>query len=240
MARDVQASLLPRPLPQLPGYELAAHWSSAREVAGDFYDVFMLPGEPGQGWGLVVADVSDKGAPAALFMAMTRSLIRSWATRGPAGLLSEVNRALCGHADTNMFVTAFYAALDVEAHGLAYANAGHNPPIVRRRNREMELLTRTGPLLGVFDEARIVEATVALGPGEMLVAYTDGVTEACSPQGEMYGLARLMSAVAASPDGAEAMLERIRADLAAFTAGEPQTDDITLLVLARLPMIGES
>ena len=131
MARFVQTSLLPRELPELPGLQLAADWRAAREIAGDFYDVFPLADGA---WGLVVADVSDKGAPAALYMAMTRSLIRAAAEgrNNPARVMEGVNRILLEQSTSNFFVTVFYAVLDPAARTLLCANAGHNPPIVRR------------------------------------------------------------------------------------------------------------
>lgn len=233
MARLVQASLLPTQLPEIPGYALAADWRAAREMAGDFYDLFPL--RDGR-WGVVIADVSDKGAPAALYMAMARSLIRAKTegTTSPAGVLAAVNAALRAQSSTDMFVTVFYAVLDPAAHTLTFANAGHNPPYLRRASGEVEQLPKPDFPLGFFEEIRWREATLTLNPNETLVMYTDGLTDAENPGGEFYGLPRLAAVVAASASLAPTLLKTLLADLEAFTQSAPQPDDITLLVLSRL------
>jgi len=231
MARDVQASLLPQQLPEIPGFSLAADWRSAREMAGDFYDVFALP--DGR-WAIIIADVSGKGAPAALYMAMTRSLIRASASfnASPAATLQEVNQRIRAHCSANMFVTVFYAALDARAHTLTYANAGHNPPLLRRATGSIEMLMPTGPLIGVFEELVLSDATLTLVPGETLAAYTDGVTDALNPQGEDYGLTRFRTALANAPmSDATLQLAHLSSDLAAFTRDVPPFDDITLFIV---------
>jgi len=231
MAREVQASLLPQRLPEIPGFSLAADWRSAREMAGDFYDVFALP--DGR-WAMVIADVSDKGAPAALYMAMTRSLIRASASfnASPAATLKEVNQRINAHSSSGMFVTVFYAVLDATAHTLTYANAGHNPPLLRRATGSIERLMRTGPLMGVLEELVLSEATLTLAPGDTLVAYTDGVTDALNPQGEDYGLTRFSTALADAPvSDATLQLAHLSGDLAAFTRDVPPFDDITLFIV---------
>ena len=234
MARAVQASLLPGILPVIPGYGLAADWRAAREVAGDFYDVFPLP--EGR-WGIVIADVSDKGAPAALYMVMARSLMRAQAehTPGPATVLMSVHQALRLQCSAEMFVTVFYAVLDPVAHTLTYANAGHNPPLVRRVDGRLELLPKTGPLLGILDvEAmRLTERSLQLEPGEALVAYTDGLTDAENARREFYGLTRLQAAFTNAAATAQATLNHLLADLADFTGFAPQSDDMTILVMTR-------
>ena len=231
-ARTVQAGLLPRPLPAIPGFGLAADWRSAREVAGDFYDVFALP--DGR-WGMVIADVSDKGAPAALYMAMTRSLIRAtWDnTSSPAEALMQVNHVLCTQTSVEMFVTVFYAMLDPTTRTLTYANAGHNPPIIRRAAAPgaIEQLPLGGLLIGMFEDVRLADSTISLEPGDALVAYTDGVTDAKNPEHEFYDVGRLVTAIAAAPATAPALLAHVTADLDAFTRDAPQPDDITVLVL---------
>ena len=231
MAREVQASLLPEELPEIPGCSLAAEWRSAREMAGDFYDVFALP--DGR-WGIVMADVSDKGAPAAMYMAMTRSLIRASASSqaSPAATLTEVNQRINAHSSCGMFVTVFYAALDAAAHTLVYANAGHNPPLLRRATGSIERLMCTGPLIGVFEELGLSETALTLAPGDTLAAYTDGVTDALNPQGEEYGLTRLSAALANAPASeATLQLAHLSSDLAAFIHDVPPCDDITLFIL---------
>ena len=232
MARVVQAGLMPDRLPSIPGFGLAADWRSAREVAGDFYDIFPLA--EGR-WGIVIADVSDKGAPAALYMAMVRSLIRAAAERAssPAATLMQVNRALDAQSSAEMFVTVFYAILDPATRTLTYANAGHNPPLVRRAAApgRIEQLPLGGRFIGMLGEVSLADGTLSLAPDDALVAYTDGLTDAENSERQDYGLARLVAAIAAAPTTAPALLARVLADLAAFTGNAPQPDDITLFVV---------
>lgn len=230
-ARTVQAGLLPRPLPSIPGFRLAADWRSAREVAGDFYDVFTLP--DGR-WGIVVADVSDKGAPAALYMAMVRSLIRATRdhTPSPAAALMKVNHALCTQTSVEMFVTVFYAMLDPAARSLTYANAGHNPPIIRRAAAPgIERLPYGGTFIGMLEDIHLADSTISLEPGDALIVYTDGLTDAENSKHEYYDLDRLVASIAAAPARSPALLAHLLADLDAFTGDRPEPDDITLLVL---------
>jgi serine phosphatase RsbU (regulator of sigma subunit) len=232
LARQVQVSLLPDRLPSIPGFGLAADWRSAREMAGDFYDVFPLPDNR---WGIIVADVSDKGAAAAMYMAMTRSLIRTSAPAHarPAAALKDVNRQLLAHSSADMFVTVFYAVLEPDTHTLSYANAGQNPPLLRRALGDLQLLNRTGMALGLFAEIEISDAALALESGDTLVVYTDGLTDALNKQGEDYGLERLSALLGAAPTGsAESRLSALLDDLEAFTGDVPPFDDVTLLVLA--------
>jgi phosphoserine phosphatase RsbU/P len=232
VAHDVQASLLPLELPGIPGFHLAADWRSARQVAGDFYDVFQL--RDGH-WGIVIGDVSDKGAPAALFMAMARALIRTGATRhhSPANTLMQVNETIIAQSTYTMFVTLVYAMLDPATGVLTYANAGHNPPLVRRASGGIEQLPRTGRVVGAFEKLHLADASITLGSGDALVLYTDGVTDALNLAGEDYSMARLVDAVTAAPSAAPALLDSLRADLARFTQDAPQPDDITFFVVTR-------
>jgi len=235
LAREIQDSLLPEALPQVTGFSLAADWRSALEMAGDFYDIFQLRGDR---WGFVVADVSDKGAAAAMYMAMTRSLIRASASNhsGPGETLREVNQRLLAHSTSDMFVTVFYGVLDPATQTLTYANAGQNPPLVRRIAGRIEELRRTGAALGVLEEVELLEAGLVLAPGDALVIYTDGVTDALNPQGEEYGTTRLAEALlnAASSD-ARRLLDDVTGDLAAFTKDVPPFDDVTFFVLVSSP-----
>ncbi len=231
MARAVQASLLPGQLPRIPRFGLAASWSPAREVAGDFYDVFSLGGGR---WGIVVADVSGKGVAAALYMAMAHSLIRTKAglTPSPAEALTLVNHDLVARSSADMFVTAFYGILDPATRTLTYANAGHNPPIVRcaSASDRTEMLPLGAVALGILEKVSLADATLRLAPGDALVIYTDGLTEAENAQGQQFGLTRLAAAIAAAPAEASALHAHVLADLAAFTASASQSDDITLFV----------
>lgn len=232
MARQVQASLLPEDLPQIPGFDVVAHWRAAREVGGDFYDV--IPLTDGR-FGLVVADVSDKGAPAALYMAMVRSLIRADVTQydGPAKTLMQVNDDIIAHSASDMFVTVFYGVLDPVAGTFTYANAGHDPPLLRRATGQVVWLATTGPLVGIFEDCVLQEEQVDLVDGDVLLLYTDGVTDALNEAGKEYGRARLTSQVATSPATADAILDRIRHDVTSFIGTANQLDDITMLILTR-------
>jgi serine phosphatase RsbU (regulator of sigma subunit) len=230
LAREVQESLLPDVLPSIPGFSLAADWRSALEMAGDFYDVFPLP--EGR-WGMVVADVSDKGAAAAMYMAMTRSLIRMSAVNfsSPAGVLNDVNQQLLAHSSSDMFVTVFYAALDPRSQELAYANGGHNPPILRRVTGNLEQLMPTGMALGVMEHATFTDARLRLASGDLLVIYTDGVTEAFDVASQQYGLGRLIEAVTGAPAAtATLQLVHLTTHLSDFIKDMPPFDDITFLL----------
>jgi sigma-B regulation protein RsbU (phosphoserine phosphatase) len=231
LARKVQESLLPSELPEIPGFSLAAEWQSALEMAGDFYDIFPLPGGR---WGIVVADVADKGAPAAMYMAMTRSFLRTSAAKhtSPARTLEDVNQHLIENSSATMFVTVFYAVLDLQALTLTFANAGHNPPLLRCATGQIEQLTRTGLALGVLEGIEMSEVALSLGPCDSLVIYTDGLTEALNAQDEEYGLARLTSALKAAPvSNAGTQLDHLMKDQDTFTGGVPPFDDVTLFVV---------
>ena len=233
LAREVQDSLLPDALPAIPGFSLAADWRSALEMAGDFYDIFPLPDGH---WGIIVADVSDKGAAAAMYMAMTRSLIRTSAANyaSPAGALKDVNQQLLAHSSSDMFVTVFYALLDAELQKITYTNAGQNPPLLRRASGGIEKLARTGMALGVIEELALTDASLTLSAGDVLVIYTDGVTDALNSQGEEYGLARLIEAVtSAPPSDATLQLTHLSSHLATFTGDRPPFDDITFFITAK-------
>jgi phosphoserine phosphatase RsbU/P len=234
VAREVQAGLMPREMPNIPGFSLASIWRPAREVAGDFFDIFPL--DDGR-WGMVIGDIADKGTAAALYMAMVHSLILSGALRhrGPAAVLMEVNQTILRQSSSGIFVTIFLAVLDPKKQTLQYANAGHNPPIVRRASGTLEELTRTGTVAGMFDELQMSETTIALGPGDAVVLYTDGVTEAWHPppRNEDYGIDRLTAAITAAPRKASELLAYLEVDLNAFTEGALQQDDVTFMVLTK-------
>jgi serine phosphatase RsbU (regulator of sigma subunit) len=235
VARDVQAGLMPREMPRIPGFGLAGAWHPAVEVAGDFYKI--LPMDEGR-WGIVIGDVADKGTAAALYMAMVDSLVLSGASRhhSPASVLMEINQTILKQwQTTSMFVTVFLAVLDPKMQMLQYANAGHNPPIVRRTSGVIESLIPTGAALGLFDELQLREMTIPLGSGDAVVLYTDGVIEAGHPhaRNKEYGINRLTAVISAAPRKADELLTYIEADLNAFTEGGPQQDDVTILVLTK-------
>lgn len=233
LARQVQQSFLPRTFPQVPSYTFGAYNEPAREVGGDFYDVIDL----GEGRvGLVIADVSDKGMAAALYMALSRSLIRAEATREPSPrtVLGNVNRLLLELGEQGMFVSVFYAVLDAAAGSLTYARAGHDHPLLLRSGTA-QALQGTGLLLGVFEdiEAGLGEHTIDLQPGDRLVLYTDGLTDVVNAAGEQLGLERLTVVMLQHAAlGAEAMCSAVAGDLDAYRGGAEQADDMTLLLVA--------
>jgi serine phosphatase RsbU (regulator of sigma subunit) len=234
VAREVQAGLMPREMPDIPDFGLAGAWHPAREVAGDFYDIFPL--DEGR-WAMLIGDVADKGTAAALYMAMVHSLILSEALRhrSPAAVLMAVNQTILRQSSSVIFVTVFLAVVDPKTQTLQYANAGHNPPMVRRASGTIEPLTLTGAGLGAFEELQLSETTITLRSGDAVVSYTDGVTEAWHPhpRDEYYGISRLTAAIATAPRTAGELLAHVEADLNAFAEGAAQQDDVTFLVLTK-------
>jgi sigma-B regulation protein RsbU (phosphoserine phosphatase) len=235
LAREIQLTFMPSQLPHLPGWEMAVMCQPARQVGGDFYDLFELPGGR---LGLVIADVADKGMPAALFMALTRALVRAAALEeeSPAAALVRVNDLLVPDAQHGMFVTAIYAVLTLETGQLIYANAGHNPPLwLQACGQTLERLVRGGMALGVLEGVKMEERSITLEPCDCLTFYTDGITDAFSPQGDLYGEERLRQMIQSSnADSAQAMLNAIEASVTAFAGDNPPSDDMTLMVLRRL------
>ncbi|MDN7023762.1 HAMP domain-containing protein [Methanoculleus sp. FWC-SCC1] len=231
IAADIQTAFLPRSVPQPRGCEVAAFTLPAKEVGGDFYDFF------GQGEGrcaLVIADVAGKGVPAALYMALSRTAVRTVARwcRVPAETIRRANNTVIEDAGSVSFVTLFYAVVDERARTLTYVNAGHNPPILRRADGTYETLEPTGPVIGFLEDMDYGEVTLPLLPGDLLVLYTDGVTEAESESGGMLGEDRLRAVVEEAADlSAGAVADAIRDAVAAFAGEAPQFDDITVVVL---------
>lgn len=233
LAREIQQTFLPDHLPQLPGWDLAIRWMPARQVGGDFYDVIEL--KEGR-LGLVIADVADKGMPAALFMTLIRTLIRAAALSedSPGRVLEKVNNLLVPDAKHGMFVTVFYAVLYPEKGLLSYANAGHNPALLyRHHSRTLDELKRTSMALGVVENIQIGEQTIALENGDQVVFYTDGVTEAISTQEEFYGIERLRNLVLGFTGPAEDLAKQIVASVQDFAEGLAAADDLTVAVLKR-------
>lgn len=229
VARLIQQTLLPKELPTLPGWRLAAHYQPARAVGGDFYDFINLPA--GQ-LGLVVGDVTDKGVPAALVMATTRSILRSTAEQfvSPGAVLERANDLLCPDIPPNMFVTCLYAVLEPESGKLVYANAGHDLPY-RRSSRGVDELRATGMPLGLMPGMHYEQKDVILQPKDCVIFYSDGLVEAHNPQGEMFGFPRLRELLAGHPGGLN-IIEFLLNQLADFTAeGWEQEDDVTFVIL---------
>jgi serine phosphatase RsbU (regulator of sigma subunit) len=235
LAHEIQRTFMPRQTPRMAGWELAFSWQAARQVGGDFYDFFELPGRR---LGLVIADVADKGMPAALFMALTRALTRAAALEdeSPAAVLARVNDWLLPDAEQGMFVTAVYAVLALETGQLTYAIAGHNLPLLwRSRTHEMLPFSRGGMALGLFQGINLVDQVISVEGGDHLVMFTDGITEAFSQEEEVYGEERLRATIRANAGGsAQAMLDAIDDAVTAFRGDRPPSDDITLVVVHRL------
>ncbi len=236
MARDLQCGLLPQELPLLQGWEFAARWQPAREVAGDFYD-FVHPRDGRLG--LLVADVADKGIAAAIFMALARSILRASLVNAasPAGGIAAANRLICQDATGGMFVTLFYVEVDASG-SLTYVNAGHNPAIVSKSLRGVcTELAGTGPLLGVDENASYHQETLQLEAGDFVLLYTDGVTEAvcgCSTDA-CFGEERLRELVHAKHSGsASTVLDALSQALNEFMGAAPLFDDVTMVGIKRL------
>lgn len=235
IGRRIQRSLLPASCPQIPGWEFAAYYRAARQVGGDLYDFITLPETPNL-LHLVIADVTGKGVPAALFMAFGRTVIRTEARNGclPAETLRRTNRSILQDIRTPLFLSAFYATLETDSGRLAYANAGHNWPYLRRRNGAVEPLASKGLLLGVFPEAIIEEETNQIEPGDCLVLFTDGITEAQNAASDLFEEERLEAVIAAHDgDSADGLLQAIVAAVEAFVGDTPQADDFTIVVARR-------
>jgi sigma-B regulation protein RsbU (phosphoserine phosphatase) len=236
LAMDVQASFLPRELPDIPGWQLAVTLRPARETSGDFYDVSVLP----NGWlGILVADVAGKGAAAALFMALSWSLIRTYAVEYPTQpelALRAANRRILTDTRTNRFVTVFYGILDPVTGRLVYCNAGHCPPLLfrARKSKGFQALVGAGTPLGIVTEGNWEQGAVDLTPSDVLVMYTDGITEARNQEREFFDQSRLLETVAPHVGHpAHEIQDAILQTVYAFTGDLPQTDDIALAVVVR-------
>ncbi|MEO5918204.1 MAG: SpoIIE family protein phosphatase [Candidatus Limnocylindrales bacterium] len=231
VAQLIQQQFLPRELPQLRGWQIAAFYGPARVVGGDFYDFIDL----GNGRiGVVVGDVTDKGVPAALVMARTHSILRAEAPRliDPGAVLARANDLLVPEMPARMFVTCLYGVLEPETGRFTFANAGHNLPYVRTADGVIELRA-TGLPLGLLPGIVYEETDSVIAPGEGVLLYSDGLVEAHDPNREMYGFPRLREAMATDDAGSE-LLDRLLEELHAFTgSGWEQEDDITLVTLRR-------
>ena len=230
---DIQRSLLPKELPAIPGLDLAAHYQTSARAGGDYYDVFPLANGK---WGFLIADVCGHGTPAAVLMAILHALAHTYPgkTTQPADLLAYVNDKLAEHyiSDGN-FVTAFYAIYDPADLSLTYASAGHNPPRLKRcSDGSMFVLNRAQAFpLGIIPGAQFEQATTTLVRGDQVILYTDGITEAFSPEGVLFGTERLDAVLADCGIDAHALIASVLDSVAAFTNGRPADDDRTLLIL---------
>ncbi|HEX3001349.1 MAG TPA: SpoIIE family protein phosphatase [Methanoregula sp.] len=237
IAAEIQQSFLPSSIPQIEGFEIAGMNIPAKEVGGDFFDVMPLEVIPlnHRCMGILIADVSGKGVPAALFMALSRIVIRVSATMFPkvSGAVRFANPVISRDAKTGMFVTVFYGVLDNEQHTLSYVNAGHNPPLLFRKNADEPVeLEATGMALGVMEDAPYEEGIVSLQAGDILLLYTDGVTDAINDRQQMYDINRLTSTVKENRNRpAREIVESIINSVNEFSQNQPQFDDITLMVI---------
>ena len=234
VATKIQQSILPTVFPSSDAYDVFGHMVAARNVGGDFFDILRL--EYGR-IGLAIADVSDKGVPAALFMMSTRTLLKGTAIGGsePGEVLQEVNDQLCEDNDAEMFVTVLYAVYDPQTKQLTYSNGGHDSPLIIHADGTSTLLPLTrGIALGVMPGLTYNQQTVTLEPGDTVILYTDGVTEAMNAAGEQYGLDDLRDMFADAPPGSSEDANKAVFDAVhQFAQDTPQSDDITCLVMRR-------
>ncbi len=247
IGREIQQGFLPTELPKLPGWEIAACFQAAREVAGDFYDAFLLPNGS---LVVVLGDVCGKGVGAALFMTLFRSLIRATCTTDyfskktgqkavtPAERLQHVisftnDYITDTHGEANMFATIFIGMLEPKVGQLTYLNAGHEPPVLLKTGSPPERLNPTGPAVGIIPGAAYSTREILFQPGSLLLAFTDGVQDAVNAEGASFGAERLAEMLAEPISGAESILARIQERLGQFIDGTDQFDDITLLGLKR-------
>jgi serine phosphatase RsbU (regulator of sigma subunit) len=231
MAREIQESLLPRSMPRIPGYDIYARWEAAREVAGDFYDVFVLDDNR---FSAVIADVSDKGAPAALFMAVARTMIRAHSHAGLSAIetMSRTNDLILEDAESGMFVTVYQSMFSLDGSSV-HVNAGHNPPLLyRRASNEMHMMPRGGRAIGWFPNNPLQSIELRFEPGDIMVYYTDGVTEAQNTQGEFFGEDRLAEVVMRCINlSAKEIVDAIVRAVDEFAYGMPPFDDQTIVVV---------
>ncbi len=232
IAGGIQKSFLPESSPQIEGMELAALNAPAKEVGGDFYDFIPISTDK---WGLVIADVSGKGVPAALFMALSRTLVRANA-RGnltAAAAIERANDLIAEDERANMFVTLFYCILDPKEKTLTYVNAGHNFPLMLRENGNvLIMLEAKGIALGIMPSIELEEKEIILRQGDIVVLYTDGVTEAINDKEEQFGVQRLVSTIEENRNlSASELIKQIQQAVTEFSQGQPQFDDLTLMIL---------
>ncbi len=243
IAGQIQASFLPNQFPNIPGWQLAVTLVPAGGLSGDFFDLIQLSGGR---LGLVIADVADKGIGAALYMALCRTLIRTYAFEyqsRPDLVVSEANERILQDARANLFITCFYGVLDPQEGSLVYCNAGHNPPILAMNTPESNLyaLNRTGMPIGIEEDANWERRTISFTPGDKLILYTDGITEAQNDSGISFDEKLLIECINSQQNGSAFDLQdTIMNNIREFTAGAPQSDDITLMILEKETVEAES
>jgi len=234
LARQIQKNFLPEVLPKIAGYQTAVTWQTAKQVGGDFYDLFKIDDTH---WGFVIADVSDKGLPAALYMTVARTLIRAMGidSVSPAATLTKVNHLLQLDAKGGYFITSFYGVLDLADNCMTYSLAGHNPPVsLDSGSGTAAMLEKGGVALGIFDPVTYSDEKIVFKPGDSLVLYTDGVNESTTSNGDLFGNSRMLKTLQANleKDPSEIVSNLIEA-LDKFKGSNPPSDDVTLLVVKR-------
>ena len=232
IAHEIQESFLPQEMPNLDGYDIFALNLPAKEVGGDFYDFIPISKDK---IGVTIADVSGKSVPAALFMAVSRTILRAKAmgNSNAAEVIEDANKLIAEDSDTGMFVTLFYAILDLKNKTMEYVNAGHNNPVLFiRKTGSMECLSAKGIALGAIDTIELEEKKVNLQSGDVIVFYTDGVTEAINDKEEFFGQKRLYKLIKSHSDlNAEGIVNTIKKEVVSFSQSQSQFDDITLMVI---------
>lgn len=231
IAAEVQVNLMPREKPQFPGIELAVRNIPSRIIGGDFYD--FIPFDESH-MGIVIADVSGKGIPGAILMASARATLRAYLEEPHSvkGVITKLNRVLCRDTRSEQFVSLFYGMLDIKEQTITYVNAGHNSPILLR-NHEKSFLEEGGPILGFLEDAPYEERELQLLAGDVVLFYTDGITEA-EREGEYFGVRRLLKLVRADMSKSpEEMVEKVLEEVAKFSSNAPQVDDKTIIILKR-------
>lgn len=240
VAGEIQQAILPRIFPPFPDIEdkvdIFASMHPAKDVGGDFYDFFRIDDDR---IGFVIADVSGKGVPASLFMAVARTLIRATGLRGVPSdeCLAYANKLLCNESIDCMFVTVLYGIYNIKTGEIDYTNAGHNPPYILRHDNKVEMLDikKTNVVIGIMDDFKFESGTHTMEPGDALILYTDGVTEAFNKEKEQFSETNLEKTLGSVPGaGSQEIIEAIMEDVKEFAGNEPQSDDITVLTLKRL------
>ena len=236
LARRIQSDMLPGefpPFPERTEFEIYAGMHPAKEVGGDFYDFFLIDEKH---LGLVIADVSGKGVPAALFMMMSKIMVQNFALSGlePAKVLEIINEQICKNNKEQMFVTVWLGVLDLDTGLLSAANAGHEYPILKMPDGQFEMIRdKHGVVIGGIEHARYKNYTLQLEPGAKLFVYTDGLTEATNEALELFGMERILRALNEVPDGTpEQILEHVQKRMDQFVGSEPQFDDLTMMCLS--------
>jgi serine phosphatase RsbU (regulator of sigma subunit) len=235
LAREIQQTFLPSKIPQIDGWDLDARWRPARKVGGDFYDLFYLPG---QTLGVTIADISDKGVSAALYMTLTRTLMRAviQETRNASETLERVNDLLLSETPHGVFVTALIGILNPRTGEFKYANAGHNLPILKSEDDgKISFLEKGEMALGVLPHVKYREHRIDIQPGEVLIFYTDGIPDTLDRNGNDFGMDRFLSTIRESKNsGAAEMLDAIDRNLMNFAGSQTPTDDVTVVGIKRL------